>query len=117
MILDLAKALSFFLSILSLYHAAIFAFFVPGFHWEERLGFALVRLALAACVCFFSAFIFTWPSPANPERHQALTATQPVRLFLWSSACILALFLSSWYLGDLAQQAAPFISNHSLQRF
>lgn len=117
MFLDLAKALTFFLGILSLYHAAIHAFFVPGAHWEERLGYAVVRLALAACVCFFSAFVFTWPAHSNPDRNLALTATLPARLFLWSTAGIVILFFSSWYLGDLARQAAPFISSRSLQPF
>jgi hypothetical protein len=41
----------------------------------------------------------------------------PVRFFYWSSAAIAVLFLSSWYFGDLVQQAAPFISNRTLPRF
>jgi hypothetical protein len=117
MFLDLSKALCFFLCILSLYHASIHAFFVPGTRWEERLLLALVRLALAACICFFSGLVFTWPIRTNPDRGQHLIATLPVRLFLWSTACMVALFLSSWFLADLAQQAGPFISSHSLQRF
>ncbi len=117
MLLDLAKALSFFTCIVVIYHAAIQTFFVPGGRWEERLALALFKLALAACVCFLSGMVFTWPSRGNPDRGMALTSTLPVRFFLWSSAAIAALFLSSWFLGDLMQQAAPFISSRTIQRF
>ncbi|KAA6463284.1 hypothetical protein DYQ86_08185 [Acidobacteria bacterium AB60] len=117
MLLDLAKALSFFACIVVVYHAAINTFFDPGVRWEERLLLALLKLALAACVCLFSGFLFTWPSSTNPDRGLALSATLPVRFFLWSSAAIVALFLASWYFSDLVQQAAPFISSRTIQRF
>jgi hypothetical protein len=117
MLLDLGKALSFFACIGFVYHAAIHTFFVPGARWKDRLAFALMKLALAACACFLSGMVFTWPTRTNPDRGLALTATLPVRFFFWSTAVIAALFLSSWYLGDLAQQAAPFISSRTLQRF
>ena len=116
-LLELGKAACFFLCIVSLYGAAIHAFFVPGSGWRERMLLASMRLAWAAYVCFMSGLVFTLPLRSNPDRGQRLTATLPVRLFFWSSACIVALFLSSWYLGDLVQQAAPFISTRTLQRF
>ena len=74
-------------------------------------------LALAACVCALSGMVFTWPTRTNPDRGLALSDTLPVRLFYWSSAVIALLFLSSWYFGDLVQQAAPFISSRPLQQF
>jgi hypothetical protein len=37
-----------------------------------------------------------------------------VRMFFWSSGCIAVLFLASWYLADLGQQGAPFISGRPL---
>jgi len=117
MILDLAKALSFFTCIVAVYHAAINTFFVPGARWEERFALSLLKLALAACICFLSGLVFTWPSRTNPDRSVELTATLPVRFFFWSSAGIAALFLSSWYFSDLLQQAAPFISSRTLQPF
>lgn len=46
MFLDLFKALSFFTMILSLYHAAISAFFAPGSNWDERLSATLLRIAV-----------------------------------------------------------------------
>ena len=117
MLLDLGKAFSFFACIVVVYHAAIHTFFLPGAKWEERLALALLKLALAACVCFLSGMVFTFPTRSNPDRGLALTSTLPVRFFFWSSAAIMALFLASWYFGDLVQQAAPFISSRTLERF
>lgn len=116
MLLDLTKALSFFACIVVVYHAAIHTFFVPGAKWEERLALALLKLALAACICFLSGMVFTFPTQSNPDRTLALTATLPVRFFFWSAAGMAVLFFCSWYFSDLAQQAAPFISSRTLQR-
>jgi hypothetical protein len=115
--LELGKAACFFLCILSLYEAAIHAFFVPGARWEERMLLATLRLGWAAYICFMSGLLFRIPLRSNPDRGQRLTATLPVRLFIWSSACIVVLFFSSWCLADLGQRAAPFISDRTLQRF
>ncbi|HEY2859526.1 MAG TPA: hypothetical protein VGJ21_13990 [Terracidiphilus sp.] len=115
--LEVGKAACFFLCILSLYEAAVHAFFVPGARWEERMLLGLLRLGWAAYVCVMSGLLFRIPLRGNPDRGQRLTATLPVRLFFWSSTCIVALFLTSWYLADLSQQAAPFISDHALRRF
>ena len=117
MLLDLSKAAFFFLCILSLLHAAVVAFFLPGESWRERLIVTLVYLAFAATVCLFSGLLFSWPTRSNPDRGQPLAAALPVRLFLWSAVLIAALFLSSWYLGGLVQNASPFLSDRTLQRF
>ncbi|UWZ85761.1 hypothetical protein [Occallatibacter riparius] len=109
--LELGKAACFFFCIASLYEAAIHAFFVPGTRWEQRLVLATLRLAWAAYVCFMSGLLFKLPLRSNPDRDQRLTSTLPVRLFFWSSACIVVLFAASWYLADLGQEAAPFISS------
>lgn len=117
MFLDLTKALSFFACIVVVYHAAINTFFVPGAKWEERLALAVVKLALAACVCFLSGMLFTWPARSNPDRGVALTSTLPVRFFFWSAAGIALLFVCSWYFTDLPQEAAPFITSRTLRQF
>lgn len=117
MLLDLTKALSFFACIVVVYHAAIHTFFVPGAKWEERLALALLKLALAACVCFLSGMVFTFPARTNPDRALALTATLPVRFFFWSAAGILVLFLGSWYFSDLFHEAAPFVSSRTVHPF
>ena len=98
--LELAKAVSFLVCILSLYWAAISAFFVPGVQWEERLWIAGLKLLAAAAICFYSGMVFSWPSRSNPTAFQRLTSTLPVRLFFWALAGIAVLFTLSWYLVD-----------------
>ena len=117
MLLDLGKTLSFFACVVVVFQAAIHALFAPGARWEERLSMALLKLALAACVCGLSGVIFTWPTRTNPDRGLALSSTLPVRFFYWSAGITTVLFLSSWYFSDLVQQAAPFISSRALPRF
>lgn len=106
MILDLARALSFFLSILSLYWVTISAFFVPGTRWQERLTLALLRMSLAACVCFFSGLLFSWPARSS-RRPESITSTLPVQLFFWTLAGIAILFLGSWYLASYPCSVNP----------
>lgn len=98
MLLDLTRALTFFLSIVSLYAAAISAFFVPGTLWEDRIWMALLRLALAACICFLSGMLFVWPSRATTHTQPSLISTLPVQMFFWSLGLIVILFIGSWYL-------------------
>jgi hypothetical protein len=102
--LEIAKAASFLVCILSLYWAAISAFFVPGAQWEERLWIAGFKMLAAAAICFYSGMIFSWPSRSNPTAFQRITATLPVRLFLWALAGIAVLFTLSWYLADSEAQ-------------
>jgi hypothetical protein len=99
MLLEIGRALSFFLSILSLFPVLRSAFFVPGSHWQERLAMSLVYVALAACVCFASGLLFCWPSPANPNG-KSLTSTLPVQMLLWALAGMTVLFAVSWYLEE-----------------
>ena len=102
--LELAKAVSFLVCILSLYWAAISAFFVPGAQWEERLWIAAFKLLAAGAICFYSGMVFSWPSRSNPTAFQRLTATMPVRLFFWAVAGISVLFVLSWYFADFEAQ-------------
>jgi formate/nitrite transporter FocA (FNT family) len=98
MFLDVTRAITFFLGILSLYQAAISAFFVPGTHWEDRILMALARLGLSACVCFLSGMLFAWPSRATAHTHPSVISTLPVQMFFWSLGLIVILFIGSWYL-------------------
>jgi hypothetical protein len=104
LMLELAKAVSFLVCILSIYWTAISAFFVPGAQWEERLWLAGFKLLAAAAVCFYSGMVFSWPSRTNPTAFQRLTATMPVRLFFWAVAGIAVLFALSWYLANSEAQ-------------
>ena len=76
MLLEIGKALSFIMSILSLCALMVSAFFVPGSRWEERLVGSLLRIALAGCVCFASGLCSARRSAEVP-----LMRTLPVRLF------------------------------------
>jgi hypothetical protein len=100
MLLELAKPLSFFLAMLSLYPVIGSAFFVPGSHWQERLALALLRVLLAASISFASGLFFVWPSRANAGTQQSLLATPPVCMFLWAMAGMAILFAVSWYLEE-----------------
>lgn len=97
MLLEIGKALSFILSLLSLYPIVLSAFFLPGTHWEERLSMSLVRIAMAGCICFASGLLFSWPVRAD-RAGEPLMRTLPVQMFLWTLTGVAVLFLLSWYL-------------------
>jgi len=94
MLLDLGRAITFALSLLSLYALLDSAFFLPATRWEERLMASFARIGFAACLCLTSGILF---------RHRAcpqvpLTRTLPVRLFLWTLSGAALLFALAWYL-------------------
>jgi hypothetical protein len=98
MLLDLSRALSFFAGMMSLYWAAISAFFAPESGWDERFLTTVVRLLLSAGVCLLSGLCFAWPIKTKLRTPHFLMTTLPVQLFLWGSMVIAVLFVSSWYL-------------------
>jgi hypothetical protein len=98
MLLDLAKALSFLLSILSLCPVVQSAFFVPGSQLEDRLVLALEWIALAGCICFLSGILFSQPWRADAEAGDHLLQELPVRMYLWTVGAVAILFVLSWYL-------------------
>jgi hypothetical protein len=98
MLLDLGKAFSFFLSVMTLSEAMISAFLIPGTRWEERLVASGLRLAIAGCVCFASGILFNIAARAQGAPIPPLIATFPVRLFLWTLLGMAILFALAWYL-------------------
>jgi len=98
MLLELARPLSFFLAMLSLFPVMMSAFFVPGARCEERLAMALLRVAFSGCICLASGLLYAWNSPAAPEPPEPLLSTLPVRLFLWALLSMAILFALSWFL-------------------
>jgi hypothetical protein len=98
MLLELSKAFSFLVSLMSLYFVFWNSFFIPGSRWEERVWLACSSVGFAGCVCFMSGIVFRWPSAENPERDCPLLSTLPVRVFLWALVGMVVLFVSSWYL-------------------
>jgi hypothetical protein len=110
MLLDLTKALSFFVSMLALYPVIAGAFFVPGSHWQDRLLLALARMGLAGCLALVSGILFAKPWVNNDGSEQdrtgqdgagqRLLAALPVRIYLWTILGVAILFVLSWYLEE-----------------
>jgi len=98
MLLELLQPISFFASLLSLYPVLLSAFFVPGTRWEERLEMALLRVALAGCICFTSGFLFALPEFARSGGREPILRTLPVRVFFCAVGGMTVLFLVSWWL-------------------
>ncbi len=98
MLLELGKAASFFLCILSLYPVLLGFFFEPDTPWQQRTLLGLARLAVAACLSLASGLLFCLPARSNPDAGIPLRRTLPVRLFLWTACVVVVLFLLSWYL-------------------
>ncbi len=92
-LLDLGKAFSFILSLLSLCAVLDTAFFITASSWEDRLVASAARIALAACVSFGSGLLFRISEPKVP-----VTQTLPVRLFLSALLGFALLFALAWYL-------------------
>jgi hypothetical protein len=97
MLLEIGKAVSLLMSILSLCALLESAFLVPGTRWEERLVGSLLWIALAGCICFGSGLLFR---SAEPDEPASLTRTLPVRLFFWALLGMAVLFVVSWYLEE-----------------
>jgi hypothetical protein len=91
MVLELGRAISFFLSLASLYAVVTNTFFVTATHWRTQLPVMLLHLAVAACVCFGSGLLFAYPGDRK------LTTTVPVRMFLWALTILPILFFVGWY--------------------
>jgi len=91
--LDLGKAVSFAMSILSLCALLDAAFFIPATRWEDRLVASFARIGFAGCVCLLSGLLFHFSQPQVP-----LARTLPVRLFLWAVSGFSLFFALGWYL-------------------
>ncbi len=105
MLLDLTKALSFFVSMLALYPVVAGAFFVPGSHWQDRLILAAARMGLAGCLALVSGILFAKPwvnhdGSGRDGAGQRLLAALPVRIYFWTTLGVAVLFLLSWYLEE-----------------
>ena len=92
-LLDLGKAGSFLMSVLSLCALLDSAFFVPATRWEDRLITSAAKVGFAGCVCLISGLLFHVSQPRVSIAH-----TLPVRLFLWAIAGFALFFFLGWYL-------------------
>jgi len=100
MLLELGKALSFFVSILSLYWVMVSAFFVPGSRWQERLALFALRAAVAGFVCLASGLLFCRRPRETRSSAPSLVSTLPMQLYFWGISGMAALFLLSWYVEE-----------------
>jgi hypothetical protein len=91
-LLELGRAITFFLSIASLLAVAKNTFFLESLRWSDRLPAMLLHLVVAACICFGSGLLFAYPT------ERGLMRTPPVRMFLWALALVPVLFFVGWYL-------------------
>jgi hypothetical protein len=93
-LLDFARAISFFLTIFSLLALFDSAFFVIAATWQQRLLASIMRAALAACISLASGVLFR----RSTHTDVPLSKTLPVRIFLWTLIGIMVLFALAWYL-------------------
>jgi hypothetical protein len=100
MLLEIARTLSFFVSMLALYPVVAGAFFVPGSHWQDRLILALARMGLAGCLALVSGILFAKPWLYHDGAGRRLMAALPVRIYFWTTLGVAVLFLLSWYLEE-----------------
>jgi len=105
MLLEFARTLSFFVSMLALYPVVAGAFFVPGSQWQDRLILFAARMGLAGCLALVSGILFARPWVNKDETGQdgagrRLLAALPVRVYLWTVLSVAILFLLSWYLDE-----------------
>jgi hypothetical protein len=100
MLLEFARTLSFFVSMLALYPVVAGAFFVPGSHWQDRLILALARMGLAGCLALMSGILFAKPWAHQDDAGRRLMAALPVRIYLWTILGVAIMFLLSWYLEE-----------------
>jgi hypothetical protein len=99
MFFEIARPLSFFVSMLALYPVVLGAFFVPGSQWEDRLILAVARMGLAGCLALVSGILFARPWLYQDGMRRLMTAL-PVRIYLWTILGVAVLFLLSWYLEE-----------------
>lgn len=98
MLLELGKAGSFALCLLSLYGVLMSAFFEPNTTWEHRLWAGAIRMGIAAGVSLVSGMLFAFPVKTNPDGGMPLWETLPVRVFLGAAVGMAVLFGLTWYL-------------------
>jgi hypothetical protein len=94
MLLDLGRAFTFLLSMLSLYALIDTAFFITATTWQQRLLASIARVVLAAGVCFSSGLLFQF----NTHPNVPISRTLPVRIFLWTLSAVIVLFTLAWLL-------------------
>ena len=94
MLVEVAKPLTLFLCILSLYAVLNTALLNPSVAMQDRISDSVARLALAAGISLISGLVFRAADCSGGVR---LTATLPVQMFCWAAGAMVVLFVVSWY--------------------
>lgn len=98
MLLELGKFISLLGSLLclcALFHAA---FLIPANTFEQRLLSLLQMLMFAAGVSLASGWIFYYQERRAGMQPTSIASTFPMKVFWWTAAIILGLFLFAWFL-------------------
>ena len=97
MVLELGKFASLLLSILCLCALLHSAFFIPASGFEDRIFASFKTLAVAACACWASGWIFSRWARRMGMGNPRVATTFPMMMFWWTSAIVGLLFVVSWY--------------------
>ena len=98
MILELARPVALLCCILSLLGVFRAAFLELSSDVEQRLAGSVGPLLLAVGIALISGLIFQARGCSRAGHSASLVETFPMKVFLWSIAGMLLLFLLSWYL-------------------
>ena len=97
MLVEVAKPVTLFFCILSLYAVFNTALLDPSPDMDQRIYDSIGRLALAAGIVLISGLIFC-AATHDPDPSARLAATLPVQMFLWAAGIMVVCFVISWYL-------------------
>jgi hypothetical protein len=97
MLTEIARPVTLILCIVSLYAVFCAAFLDPAGDLDRRVPLSLERLTLAAAISLASALVFRRTQAPHAPRPR-VAATLPARIFGWTTAAMLILFLVSWCL-------------------
>lgn len=101
MLVEIAKPLTLFFCILSLYALFNTALLDPSSDMDQRIYDSIGRLALAAGISVISGLIFCAatrdPHGNASDINVPLAATLPVQIFLWAAGILVVCFVISWY--------------------
>jgi hypothetical protein len=96
MLVEVAKPLTLFFCILSLYALFNTALLDPSSDMDQRIYDSIGRLALAAGISVISGLIFC-AGTHDPGGTAPLATTLPVQIFLWAAGILVVCFVISWY--------------------
>lgn len=98
MLLELGKFFSLLGSVLCLCGVFHAAFLIPVNTFEERVLSLLQMLMIAAGVSWASGWIFYCEERRAGLQPAGVACSFPMKLFWWTTAIIVGLFLFAWFL-------------------